>query len=258
MLLAIVVVGVAVLAFRGASSPVGAGGQPTAPSSAAVSAEATGGPTSSTSSVRALLRRDEPLVVAALGDSTGNETWEWVYEWARLLAETRPVTVLSWDERTEDGYVGPRVLSQSGDGAGGPVVIYSGHRSGARVEYVVDRLDRLLPERPDLVILNFGHNNSAEDVTDQLGEALAALRAKAGPDVPVVLTLQQPQQGDANAEVRGLVQAFAVEHGLVSVDVARAFEDSGDPQALLADAVHPNQAGATVWAEAVARTLGAP
>jgi hypothetical protein len=208
---------------------------------------------------REVLDGDESVVVAALGDSTGNETWEWVYGWARLLTQTREVSVVSWNEWTEDGYIEPRVLKGPPSDSRAPVVIYSGHQSGARASYVVEHLDALLPEPPDLVILNFGHNHTAAEVGAELEEALEALRRASGPQVPVVVTLQQPQEGDANAQVRAAVHAFAGDQGLATVDVAQAFEDSGLPLGgLLADPVHPNEAGAVVWAEAVARTLGAP
>jgi hypothetical protein len=277
--LAVVAAGLTFLAFRAVTVPYqdGAPAQPVSSTTAdgtttgvdggaAATAGALGGevadespsPVSGIESARALLDREERLVVAALGDSTGNETWEWVYGWGRLLAQVRPVTVISWNEWTQDGYIEPRVLSDSGSGPGGPVVIYGGHQTGARVDYVVEHLEQLLPEPPDLVILNFGHNNTVEDVGDQLADALAAVRAVAGPDLSVVVTLQQPQRDDANAEVRDAVRTFAEKQGLGVIDVATAFEDTGEADALLADDVHPDEAGAAVWAQAVARTLRAP
>ncbi len=210
------------------------------------------------SAAREVLDRDDPLVVAALGDSTGNETWEWVYGWARLLAQTRPVAVLSWNEWSEDGYIEPRMLPGPADGMGA-VTLYSGHQSGAPAGYVAEHADDLLPEPPDLVILNFGHNDTVAGATEGLEEAMRAVRRVATDDVPVVVTLQQPQEEDANAEVRAAVRAFAVEQGLGVIDVAAAFEDSGSElEDLLADPVHPNEAGAALWTEAVARALQAP
>lgn len=223
--------------------------------------ERTGGSApSSLPAVRELLQQDESLVVAALGDSTGNETWEWVYLWAGMLAETRPVSIAPWNEWTESGYVEATVLSTEGPGEGGPgpVMIWSGHQSGAGAGYPVDRLESLLPEQPDLVILNYGHNNTVEDVRDELEATLEALREAAGEDLPVVVTLQQPQLDDANAEVRRAVADFAAEHGLGVIDVADAFADTGDPASLLADAIHPDADGEQLWAETVADTLQAP
>lgn len=217
------------------------------------------GPSSSPSriaQVRPLLDGTDRLVVQTLGDSTGNETWEWVFGWGRLLAETRPVTVAAWNEWSEAGYVDPVVLSEEGEG--GPVVIYSGHQSGATADYPVGRLDDLVPEAPDLVILNYGHNNALDDVRGQLASTLEALREQFGEDLPVVVTLQQPQSDDANADVRDAVRDFAEEQELGWIDVAAAFAESGDPEALLADALHPNEEGAEVWTQAVARTLRAP
>ncbi|WP_022920313.1 SGNH/GDSL hydrolase family protein [Ornithinimicrobium pekingense] len=213
---------------------------------------------SSLPSARAVLDGDGPVVVAALGDSTGNETWEWVYGWGRALARTRPVTVLSWNEWTGQGYIEPRVLSPEGTGGQGPLTLYSGHHSGASFGYVVEHLESLLPEPVDLVVLNFGHNNTVDDVRDELEAALTALRSAVGPEVPVVLTLQQPQRDDANAEVRATVREVAVARGIGVIDVARAFEETGEPDELLADDVHPDEQGAGLWTETVARALSAP
>ena len=58
--------------------------------------------------------------------------------------------------------------------------------------------------------------------------------------------------------IRDAVRDFAEEQELGWIDVAAAFAESGDPEALLADALHPNEEGAEVWTQAVARTLRAP
>lgn len=234
------------------SDPAGATSGPDA-------ADTTAGPSPSrVSSVQDLLQSEDPLVITVLGDSTGNETWEWTYLWAGMLAESRTVTIAAWNAWTEDGYVEPTELSSAGTGEAGPVMIWNGQQSGASASYPVGRLDDLLPEPPDLVILNYGHNNTVEDVDEQLGATLEALRAEVGEDLPVLVTLQQPQAGDANAAVREAVHAFAVDHDLGVIDVAAAFEETGDPDALLVDAVHPGEVGSQLWAETVAATLRAP
>lgn len=206
--------------------------------------------------VQDVLRADGPLVVAALGDSTGNETWEWVYEWGRTLASGRPVEVVSWNEWTEDGYIDPVTLGTDQDG--GTVTLYVGHQSGAGAAYPVERLETLVPEEPDLVILNYGHNDTVDSVGSGTADTLDALRRRFGAELPVVVTLQQPQADDANAEVRGALADLAADEGLPTIDVAAAFEATGDPAALLADAVHPDEDGAALWARTVAGTLSAP
>lgn len=210
------------------------------------------------SAVRELLQTSDPLVIALLGDSTGNETWEWPYIWARDLAATRPVTISAWNEWTEDGYVEPQVLSTDENGDVGPLTLYGGHQSGARASYPAEHLAELVPERPDLVVLNYGHNNARDDIDADLGATLEALRDEFGEDLPVVLTLQQPQTGDANAKVRAKVHDFAEEHQLGWIDVAAAFEDQDDPSLLMADDIHPNEAGEELWAQTVAETLRVP
>ncbi|MGC5584261.1 SGNH/GDSL hydrolase family protein [Ornithinimicrobium sp. W1665] len=205
---------------------------------------------------RAVLDQDGPVVVAALGDSTGNETWEWVYAWGRTLASERPVRVVSWNEWTEDGYIDPVLLGQ--DAEGEAVTIYSGHQSGAGAAYPVERMDALVPEEPDLVILNFGHNDSVESVREGTSRTLSTLRERFGAEIPVVVTLQQPQADDANADVRRALAELATDEGLPTIDVAAAFEETGDPGALLADRVHPDEDGALLWARTVGETLEAP
>lgn len=214
---------------------------------------------------REVLQGEDPVVVLALGDSTGNDLGEWTYRWARSLAETRPTSISPWNEWTEDGYVEAEALSTAEglgleDGADrGAVLVLSGHQSGAAAAYPASRIEALVPEQPDLVILNFGHNNSVDDVAEGLDETLAALRDQVGDDVPVVVTLQQPQFADQNADVREVVAAWAEENDLPTIDVAARFQqEREDPGELLTDALHPNDEGSALWAEVVGEVLGAP
>lgn len=205
---------------------------------------------------RALVQREERTVVLVLGDSTGNDRGEWTFRWAEALAGTRPTWIAPWNEWTEDGYIDPVTLGTDQDG--GTLTLYVGHQSGAGAAYPVERLETLVPEEPDLVILNYGHNDTVDSVGSGTADTLDALRRRFGAELPVVVTLQQPQADDANAEVRSALADLAADEGLPTIDVAAAFEATGDPAALLADAVHPDEDGAALWARTVAGTLSAP
>lgn len=210
---------------------------------------------------RALLQREERTVVLVLGDSTGNDRGEWTFRWAEQLAATRPTWIAPWNEWTEDGYVEAEPLSgedQGGEDSLGEVLVLSGQQTGAPAEYAASRIEQLVPETPDLVILNLGHNNGAEDVAEGLTATLEALQEQVGEDVPVLVTLQQPQVEDQAADVREAVAAWADEEGLPTIDVAARFLEEDEPGALLLDAVHPNDAGSALWAEVVAERLQAP
>jgi lysophospholipase L1-like esterase len=209
---------------------------------------------------RSVLQREERTVLLVLGDSTGNDRGEWTYRWAEALATSRPTSIAPWNEWTEDGYVQAEALSGNGAAQAGlgEVFVLSGSQTGARAGYAASRMELMAPETPDLVILNLGHNNGAEDVAGELQETLDSLRTLAGDEVPVLVTLQQPQAGDENAEVRAAVARWAQQEGLPTIDVAERFLAEEDPDALLTDALHPNDEGSALWAEVVADALDAP
>ena len=202
---------------------------------------------------RAVVTSAKPIVISVLGDSTSNARQEWVHRWALDLSADRPVTISHWNEATQTGFVEPDELSNSGDGS--PVTIWSGSQSGASAAYSLGFLSTLIPEQPDLVLLNYGHNQTPESVSTDFPALLEALRATFG-EVPVVVVLQQPQIDDANAQVRGLIEEWADSEGLATIDVAAAFLATGDYTDLLSDELHPNDAGSRLWEQTVAVALG--
>jgi hypothetical protein len=202
---------------------------------------------------RAALASEDPVVVSVLGDSTSNARQEWVHRWALELSRGRPVTISHWDEASQSGFVPPDVLSEAGDGS--PLTIWSGSQSGAHAAYPVELLSLMVPERPDLVLFNFGHDDSGERTALHFTSLLVAVREGFG-NVPVVVVLQQPQVGDANAGVREQVRLWAEGEGLPTIDVAQAFLDTDDFTTLLQDDVHPNDAGSRLWAQTVHEALG--
>ncbi|MFX0538266.1 SGNH/GDSL hydrolase family protein [Ornithinimicrobium sp. Y1847] len=205
-----------------------------------------------------ILASGDPVVVAALGDSTGNQTWEWPYLWAGQLGQGRDVTVHFWDSDGQAGYFAPEAISTDTGGDDGAVDLWIGHQPGAGAAYPAERLDTLIPEDPDLVILNYGHNDPAGEVGASYELTLTALRERFGDDLPILVTLQNPQVEDSDSDVREEIRAFAGRHDLGIIDVADAFLDQEDPDALLGDDVHPDEAGQQLWAETVATSLSAP
>lgn len=76
------------------------------------------------------------------------------------------------------------------------------------------------------------------------------------PASPVVVLTQNPETSGTSwyrehAKRRLDLLAHARQKGLASIDTYQAFLDAGWPGALMADAVHPNDAGSLVWRDAV-------
>jgi len=205
---------------------------------------------------REILADESPVVLSVLGDATSNARQEWVHRWATRLAEERPVTISHWDEASEEGFVEPDVLSQEGVGTGSAMTIWSGSASGADAAYPASRVEAMMPEKPDLLVLNFGHSDPPGRVAARLGVTWEAVQEAYG-TVPVVVILQQPEADDANAATREAVADWAREQGLPTIDVASDFLAEPDYADLLLseDGVTPNDEGSQRWADLVARAL---
>lgn len=140
----------------------------------------------------------------------------------------------------------------STEGVGG-VTIWSGSQTGADVAYAVENAERWIPEVPDVVVMNFGHNDDQEEFTSGLSSLDRHLTDEYG-EVARILVLQNPQTDDANAAVREAGRQRAEEAGVGLIDVATPFAESTDD--LMLDDVHPNQAGQELWARVVGEALG--
>ncbi|WP_153392874.1 SGNH/GDSL hydrolase family protein [Ornithinicoccus halotolerans] len=200
-----------------------------------------------------ILTADAPVTLVVLGDSTSNTRDEWVHLWAEELAEQRPVDISHWDETSQAGYVEPDVLSESGDGSA--LTIWSGSQSGSGPTYPLAALETVVPEQPDLVIYSYGHNITAEQVPEDFGQLHEGITGLYG-EVPTLAVLQNPQLGDANADVREAVADWAESNGVGTINVAEAFLAEGNLDTLMSDAVHPDADGQQLWAATVSSALG--
>lgn len=201
----------------------------------------------------AVLATRPAVTVAVLGDGTGDEPGEWVGVWARLLGQDRSVMLHGLDPADPTQYAAAERL---GSGAR-TAVVYNGSRRGASADYAAKRLQFLVPRAPDVVLLNYGRDDTAGVVAGQLDMTLRALRA-AWPQVPVVVVLQPPTRDDTSAPVRSAVAGWARGRALQAIDVAAAFRAAGDPNSFVSvtDPPSVNARGGRLWAEAVQRALG--
>lgn len=200
-------------------------------------------------SLEELYEDGEDLTVVVLGDQTGSDPADWVLAWARLLAGERTVEVYSTSTSDPTVYSEPELLGQGESN----VVIYNGSHIGNTPGYTADRLGALLPEDPDVVMLNFGRSNDADDITDELEELWDDL-VEVGIDTRVVI---QPPRRDGLPPLDELTREWAEDVDADTVDVAGAFIDEGivDYTVSTRDPLSVNLYGADRWAQIVQSDL---
>ena len=206
--------------------------------------------------LRGIVRTSDPLRISVLGDSTGNDPNEWVATWAEHLGETHRVTMHRW-QGEQGRYNEARTLSYGTSGS--PVVIWNISEPGATASYPADKLDAGQPEQPDVVILNFGHNNHKTNVGSQLGQVRQSLAKQWRTDLPTVVVLQNPggnKHGAGQRETLVAVAQWAKEGRVPTINVASAFENAENQSLLMYDDIHPNAMGSRLWADVVEEALG--
>ena len=202
--------------------------------------------------IRALIASGEPVTISVLGDSTGDAEDEWVSLWADHLAVAHTVRYFLWNDTTQSYPTEPRVK-----GNGPMLTIWNGSRAGSTPKYAADRYGVIQPQKPGIIIYNYGHNNKDAGAVDELKALSAKVAARYG-TTPSVITLQNPAQGTRTAQTENSVnvlRAYAAGSGLPVIDVYTAMTDL-PPRDILKDEVHPNPQGSQVWADTVIATLG--
>jgi lysophospholipase L1-like esterase len=202
--------------------------------------------------INALVTGLGPLTVSVLGDSTGNDDGEWVRLWAQHLAADATVTVHTWKEGAAKW---PAVTYGTGART---VTIWNGSMPGSNGLYARQSFAALQPQRPDLVIFNYGHNTSTSGTRADVEtlQRMAQTRWKAA--VPFAVTLQNASRGQYRAvsaqSVKDL-RAWTSEQKIPVVDIESVIP-AQNLDALLLDDVHPNQQGSKLWADKIIQTLG--
>ena len=203
---------------------------------------------------REVLLDPAPLNVLVLGDSTSDGREEWPAQWGRVLVEDRTVSTWLWDTDLEQFAAEPETLAGSGE----PFAIWNLSHPGASPESGADHLDEL-DLTPDLVLLNYGHGGTADEVSSQLDTLLAAITDRWA-DVPTVLIIQNPVIGPTSQRYEAtsvrLRDVWAPANAIPVIDVQSVFRlpDSLAAQ-LRKNGVDPNESGTVLWTRVVTRAL---
>jgi lysophospholipase L1-like esterase len=202
------------------------------------------------------LTSTQPYIISILGDSTGNNTGEWVHRLSRRIADTygRTVTVHDWD--IDSGtYESQRIYGDHG----APVTVWNGSAPAKSAQYALQWYPQMAPSPVDLTIINHSHNDPAIAVEGVVQLVDVAYRNTL-PGGGVAVTLQNPRT-DSHAQtrqhvidtLRGIYSNPAT--GVVLLDVNSAFRAGNLKDLLRPDGIHPSETGSILWADTVAKGL---
>lgn len=200
---------------------------------------------------------NRPFVAVVLGDSTGNAQGEWVDLAFRELSEKldRPLVEHPWN--LESARYGEPITANS-DSNAAPIIVWNGSASGKTAEYSLRYYDTLVPQQPDVLLLNHGLNNvrKPDAVDGQFSDVLTRTEQSWPRSVGYAALLENPRfddWADAHDAVLSRVQSWLDERPFVlGIDVHSAYLARRDPLSLLSvDLLHPSAAGSQLTADTV-------
>jgi lysophospholipase L1-like esterase len=221
--------------------------------------------------LRKLALNQEDATVCVISDSTGNGSTgsaiRYIYQlfntFVKAMYPQYTVLYYTWNTGGTD-YDSPTTL-QTGTGSN-TLRIYNGAVTGTQPAYAIGTRAPLMwvLKNPDLVIVNHGHNIGNDVVSSVLTRQLhfesslmalvQDLRYRA-PRAGIVANLQNPTTDNTYQQIRmARLSNLAIRLGIGTVDTLSAFflADGTVNSALMADTVHPNNAGsqvqASIWA----------
>jgi len=187
-----------------------------------------------------------------LGDSTGNETWEWAYLFFQDLASRYPTHTFEyrlWNESTQA--YDPAVVFGSG---ARKVTLWNASVAGAHTQYwLAERFTPAIKAVPaDLIMISLGHNEGSGTSYAWAWRArylaLTETLTLSKPTSTIVLVGQNPATAnDWQARRVDIYKGIAARQGYGFIDVHAAFKKAGGDLTL--DGIHPNQTGARLWAD---------
>jgi hypothetical protein len=211
---------------------------------------------------RAIRANAGDVNILVLGDSTGNESTEWVVllsRWLGVEYQTHSVSYRLWDDASN--VYGAATVPIVGSGAN-IIRVWNCSVGGTASNYFMAGTNpakwaagvTALPSI-DLVMWNYGHNQLGQPASVFLGP-IDEVRA-AYPTTPAVVTIQNPwRDDDSYAPTAAILAAIPSQRAFVStVDVYSAYLALGKPSNLYVDVVHPSISGSRVWRDVVALAI---
>ena len=215
-------------------------------------------------------QRDTAILV--VGDSTGNETTEWVYLLASWIAPKYPAYTVNYylyDTMTGDfpAAGSPTAVIQTGSGSF-KLNVYNASVAGTIPQYFLGshwNALRDIPVAPDLVIVNHGKNMTAQysnafstpwrylSQATEFTESIWQL----WPDAGFVWVAQAPNRDDSNMAIAmDLIQSVGRLRGIGVANVYDLYINAGKPSAWYIDNLHPSTAGTQVYLQPWTIALG--
>lgn len=209
-----------------------------------------------------LINNTSDATILVDSDSTGNETFEWVYLYINWLADTYPeftVKYYLWDNTIGEYSAAEEISEGTGTHT---LSLYNAAVPGSKPDFILgDKFENGVLALPqiDLFIVNQGHNGiNAHDGTYygfnrvpqflELIESVVRVHEGCG----VIMIAQNPRR---DTDIYDDVYNAIIETcGLVGADVADVyslFQEEGRNPDLYADDVHPSALGSELYLQAV-------
>lgn len=195
-------------------------------------------------------RNADMLVV---GDSTGNETSEWVYLFITDLAAQYPSHTFQyrlWNDGTQTYDAATTIATGAGTRT---VTLWNASIAGATTQsWQGTRITPAILATPaDVVLISLGHNEQP-DVGSWRGRYLSLTEtiSTRKPTTPLILIGQNPATANTlQAQRIEVYRDIAARRGYGFIDAHHAFVEAGGN--LTVDGIHPTAAGSRLWADTV-------
>jgi len=192
--------------------------------------------------------------ILVLGDGSGNDGDEWVSLWARnYLASTRAVTYRALNATGSEFAQKATTFGVAGE----PLTVWNASMSDPDMAAEPARLSRLW-QSSGVVLLSYGHRQSADVIEKNLTGILAAIRAK-DENTAVLVLIQNPDPAASEKTQRAAtlaVQRWAAANNLPSVNVYDAFLASPRGRGELVESDgSPTPTGSELFARTLADVL---